>query len=217
MNFILLGAQTVAETKKRFLFSRLQTISLNSSGEPSLLDKSKTFIFILLIEIERPNSSRILDENKPILYQHANSVDSKTQLAEGSLKKEKSNSLFGRKKEPKIIITPAKEEKDAKNVATPDINQPENRSLNEITSPTLPPLSRKKSHLGGIFRKKTDVNQTKNTAALIRHRQSLTRSASIKIFKAETGRLLSIIANQALFGKNADISKIFHEALVYSP
>jgi len=54
----------------------------------------------------------------------------------------------------------------------------------------------------------------KLTVEQIRHRQSLTRQSTMKTSKVETGRLLSIVAKQALFGKHHDTSKAFLTALV---
>ena len=77
-----------------------------------------------------------------------------------------------------------------------------------------PPKLDKKGTLPGIFKKKSMKNPMILTVEQIRHRQSLTRPSTLKSAKIESGRLLSIVAKQALFGKHNDSSKAFLVALV---
>jgi len=150
-----------------------------------------------------------------LLLHHSNSEDlNKTRKKTVGSSLERSSSIFRKKKEPKIIITPAKEESEIKKSIS---DVPEIKSISEVGSNTQIDQQKAKSHVPGIFRKKSKKNPTMKTAAHIRHRQSLTRPTPLKTVKVETGRLLSIIAKQALFGKQSEASKAFLTALVNSP
>lgn len=146
---------------------------------------------------------------------HSNSADFSKKVPH---EKKTRSSEFGKQKtkEPKIIITLARDETENKKTTEQHPTEMKPPS-DEIQSPLLD-ISPGKSHIPGIFRKRsTHVNDFITTTAQIRHRQSLTRSASLKPSKNESGRLLNIIANQALFGKQTDVSKTFLDALVTSP
>jgi hypothetical protein len=142
---------------------------------------------------------------KPV---HSNSADLGKEKA---IKNKRSSEFFKRKKEPKIIITPAQDDREnRKSVDSP----PEIKSILEIPSP-VPQAA--KSHIPGIFRRKTAKQKDLiDTVKQIRHRQSLTRSTSMRALNIETGKLLNVIAHQAMFGKNPEISKVFLTALVYT-
>ena len=134
---------------------------------------------------------------------HSNSADLAKQKK--NVKKARSSDFFRKKKEPKIIITPAVEDRENKDNRKSVDSPPEIKSIQEIPSPA--PLLSGKSHIPGIFRRKTAKQKDLNdTVAQIRQRQSLTRSASMKALNIETGKLQNVIANQALFGKNQEIS-----------
>lgn len=151
--------------------------------------------------------------------QHSNSEDLHVNRPRGENGFERKASIFKKRKEPKIIITPAREDEDKSEKS--DISEikksqediPEVKSFQEVGS-NQEIKDEKKSPLQGIFRKKSVKNPMTLTVAQIRHRQSLTRQSTMKSSKIETGRLLSIVAKQALFGKHNDTSKAFHTALV---
>lgn len=143
---------------------------------------------------------------------HSNSADFSKKLGH----KKTRSSEFGKQKtkEPKIIITLARDDIEHKKTTENGNNELKAGVNDEIQSPLIE-YSPTKSHIPGIFRKRsTRISDFVATTAQIRHRQSLTRSTSLKITKNETGRLLNIIANQALFGKQSDVSRTFFEALV---
>lgn len=156
------------------------------------------------------------DKMKPL---HSNSADLAKQ--QKTVAKTRSSDFFKKKKEPKIIITPAQEDADKRKSLLD--NMPADpaeaksiksiKSIQEIASPAVAQPG--KSHIPGIFRRKTaKQKEIINTVAQIRHRQSLTRSTSIRALNLETGKLQNVIANQALFGKNQEVSKTFLGALV---
>jgi len=151
--------------------------------------------------------------------QHSNSEDLHVNRTRGENAFERKASIFKKRKEPKIIITPAREDEDKSDKS--DISEikksnediPEVRSIQEVGSnPEI--TDEKKSPLQGIFRKKSIKNPMRLTVEQIRHRQSLTRQTTMKTTKVESGRLLNIVAKQALFGKHNDTSKAFLAALV---
>ena len=150
------------------------------------------------------------DAREGFMKRHSNSADFTKKPGTKKIK----SSEFGKQKtkEPKIIITLARDETEQKKTTE---NHNELKPVSdEVQSPLLD-FSPSKSHIPGIFRKKsTHANDFVTTTAQIRHRQSLTRGLGMKVTKNESGRLLNIIANQALFGKQQDVSKTFFEALV---
>ena len=82
---------------------------------------------------------------------------------------------------------------------------PESATTPKISSSPIAKLLRKKST-------KRDVLAA--TTQNIKHRQSLTRQMSQRIMKSESGRLVNIMAKQALFGRPNEVSKTFKLALV---
>ena len=71
------------------------------------------------------------------------------------------------------------------------------------------------SPISRMLRKKSAKKDTLTiTTEGIRNRQSLTRQMSQRIMKSESGRLVSIMAKQALFGRSSEVSKTFMLALV---
>lgn len=196
----LFRSQTLKEATRK-MFSRMRTVSVESPE----------------ISILRGGSDKQGLSFEERHLQHSNSEDLHVNRQRNPF--ERKASIFKRKKQPQIIITPAREEDEDKSdkseiseIKKSQEDLPEVKSVQSIQEVPPPKLDRKGT-LQGIFRKKTTKNPMLLTVEKIRHRQSLTRQSTLKGSKIESGRLLSIVAKQALFGKHPDSTKAFLTAL----